>query len=392
MSKSTKTCICLLLTAVLGSLVYYSYLPSRQHPALETHGTMTVEQKTFTSELYGSGTLEPAHTVAVTAPVEGTVLKVLFRYGEPVKAGQPLFILSSQKGLADYRRALTDYIKADTAAAASRRQLDQNRLLHQKQLIADNEFRASANTWYQDRLSLLQARAALDSLLRQMNAKDEIPEHLTMRDAKKVSRALHIQDDALQITVTAPANGSILTPARGGNKHETAHLFEPGDAVKQGDVLALTGDTHLLKVTIPVSEFNIKDLHTGMTATLTGPAFSDITLQGRITHIRPEATAGTDGAPSFPVEVTVPLQTAAASRILPGMSAEVTILLKQEPAVLIPPDAVLQTAAGSQVLLKDPLTHAIRAVPVQTGRTNETNVVIRSGLRPGDQIVVSDKA
>jgi membrane fusion protein, multidrug efflux system len=71
-------------------------------------------------EFSGSGIVEPLQTVAVTAQVTGTILEVLFREGDFVQKGQPLFTLDPRplQAIVDQARATLQRDEAQAVAAA----------------------------------------------------------------------------------------------------------------------------------------------------------------------------------------------------------------------------------------------------------------------------------
>lgn len=375
--------------AFIGIALIWHFWPHPLNQSTRDHAILTIQQTTPHTEIYSTGILKPTNVTTIASPADGYIIKTLFQYGDRVKTGQPLFLLSSQKLLDEYRHLLTDYIKAKTTALNSKNQMQQSKLLHQKQLISDDEFRLQKNTWYHDQLTLLQTRASLDSLSRQLHLKDDSTRQLNINNIEKITEALRIKDDALQLIVYAPTDGVILSPSQQNNNTETSRLFIKGDAIKQGEALALIGNTHILRVVIPINEFHINQLHIGMPVSLTGSAFPDIQLHGKISAIHLEASGNQDGTPHFPVEITVPLDSALAkSHIHPGMSSEIIIPITGEPGIMIPIRAVNHSSTGHFVDVIDPKTHVIAKRSIRTGETSENQVMIKSGLAIGDQIVI----
>ena len=85
---------------------------SNESQTNHTPNVISVEKKAAQHLLFYSGIIQPIKSVIVTSPADGVVIEMPFQYGDLAKSGQLLFTLSSTKFLADYRSALTQFIKA----------------------------------------------------------------------------------------------------------------------------------------------------------------------------------------------------------------------------------------------------------------------------------------
>ncbi len=109
---------------------------------------MTVTAKAFSNTLFYSGTIQPLKTVVIPSPVDGVVIEMPFQYGESVKAGQLLFMISSTKFLADYKAALMQYIKAKSEFNNNQTLLSEAKFLHKNELISDDDFKMKQSNYY----------------------------------------------------------------------------------------------------------------------------------------------------------------------------------------------------------------------------------------------------
>jgi RND family efflux transporter MFP subunit len=111
------------------------------------------------------------------------------------------------------------------------------------------------------------------------------------------------------------------------------------------------------------------------------PAGSSSTVDGKVLLVAPAADTKTR---KFLVKVT---PTASDSPLKAGMSANVSIQTgKQENALLVPKDAVLQRN-GQQIVFADENGRAKQHV-VQTALGNDTQVRVTDGLDDGAQIIL----
>lgn len=346
----------------------------------------TVEKRPLAVTLHYAGVLEPLQTKVVTSPVEGVVADVLFHYGEAVKQGQLLFSLISEKFQTDYKAAFMQYVKAKTEFVNSQSQLRAAEFLYRNQLISTDDFKAKKNNYYTAQLSLLQAKDALDLMLKQLGMPAENLYHLNIEEVSKITDVLHAPEGAKQLQIVAPQGGIILLPIKNSNGEAETKKIMKGDAVKQSDVLAMIGNTQGLKVHIHVSEFNVNQLHAGQKVRVSGAAFPDFVLAGEVVAVDHQGQATAGGLPTFPVEIAIPKLTAAERAVIHvGMSAEVAIDLGGKAVIAVPIAAVLQKDGKTYVKIKK---HTVRMVPVKTGQTTVDAVVIEEGLKVGDVIVL----
>lgn len=227
-------------------------------------------------------------------------------------------------------------------------------------------------------------------MLKQLSVQGLKIDEISTENINKITQMLHAQGDIQKLHVLAPAAGVVLLPTKTDNSESEIKKIGKGDQVKQGDVLAVIGDTSGLMVRVNVSEFNINQLKVGQKVKVTGAAFPDTELQGEIAGLDKQAQINSSGMPVFPVEVIVPKLTAAQQAMIHmGMSAKVEVSIDSGAKITVPIDAVKEKTGASYVNVKDQKSGKIRAVAVTTGATTLDSVVIESNLVPGDQVVIT---
>lgn len=361
---------------------------SREPSANNQHRIVTVAANAFSNTLYYSGTIQPLKTVVVASPVDGVVVDMPFQYGEPVKAGQLLFMISSAKFLTDYKTALMQYIKTKSEFNTNKTLLNEATFLHKNQLISDDEFKMKQSGYYASQLTLLQARDTLENLLQQLGIKKLNPYDLTIVDVDKITEEMHLRMNAENLQMTAPVAGMVLSASK--NDNETKKIMK-GDAVKQGDVLALIGDMNGINVRIKVNELTINQLKIGQKVKITGIAFPDEILQGEIKRVDRQGESSGGGFPTFNVEVSVLKLTAAQQNIIhAGMSAKVQMDIKQASQMMVPITAVSEKNGQPFLQSYNAKTGKIQLVAIRTGKTTMDSIAVLSGINPGDKIVIPD--
>ena len=355
------------------------------HPKETADNFVTVQKEAQTNNLYFTAVIQPLKITVIPAPAEGTIVEMPHQYGETVQTGETIFELASTKFISDYKSALMQYVKAKSDFNTNQTQLTESEFLHKNQLISDDDFKMKRANFYAAQLTLLQAKDTLDGLLKQLNLKEEDLHQLSINDIDKINKAMHSNVDAQTIFIKAPTAGILLSPPK--NEDEAKKLGK-GDLIKQGDVLALMGDMSGVRVTIKVNELSINQLHANQNAIITGPAFSDFSLHGKIARIDRQAQTSNSSLPLFAVEVIVPkLSVQEKEAIRVGMSARVEVLTLAHPALIIPIQTVFSQQGKAYVQRFNPTTQALETIHITPGKTTLDGITVLAGLNAGDKIV-----
>lgn len=372
---------------IAGSFLFlFLGLSACSRQAQKEHTQMTtVQSQSLTNTLFYTGIIQPLRTVVVPSPADGVVIDMPFQYGESVKAGQLLFMLSSTKFLTDYKAALMQYIKAKNDFNNSQTQLAEGKFLHKNLLISDDDYKTKQSNYYAAQLALVQAKDSLKTFLQQLDIKKINLYDLTIADIDKITQAMHLQTASENLRVFAPASGTVLSPSKSDD--ENKKTFK-GDTVKQGDLLAIIGDMDGLTVRIKVNELTINQLKVGQKVRVSGIAFPEHTLLGEIGEVDRQGEPSTSGLPTFSIVVMVKkLSAEQQKQIHAGMSAKVEIDIEEEPRIAVPIVALREKNGEFYVKLYDEKTKKIHEQLVKTGKTTAETVAILSGLKAGDKIV-----
>jgi RND family efflux transporter MFP subunit len=141
-------------------------------------------------------------------------------------------------------------------------------------------------------------------------------------------------------------------------------------------------DLSRLWVMTDVFESELPSIGLGMPAEISVAAAPGRTIRGAVNYIQPEVD---------PITRTVKLRVEAANPGLllkPDMFAEVKLHARTAPRLLVPADAVLDAGERKTVFV-DRGNGYLEPRLVQTGERFGGRVVILSGLRAGERIVVS---
>lgn len=373
----------------------------------------TVEPRRIVSTLTVTSAIRPRRDVAITSPVEGRVAVVHVVPGQRVAAGQPLLDLDTAEVRIRHRAARAVWLKAKTQAATladwpssvevskARRAMTKARLaleagntqlaeisfLVERGLTPAVRQQAAEREQRTRRLDLEAAEQDLNVVLAKGREDAEVARLKLANAAADLERLDRMLRDA---AVAAPVAGVVLRLGAGSGRSGDALVA--GAPVEPGGHLVTIGDMEGVTTSGRVDEVDVRRIRPGHPVRITGPAFPDITLAGRIVHVSSQASrpSGAARLPAFEIAAVVDALSAeqrAAVRL--GMSAAMEIVVHEDDHALVVPVRAVDLSAGrARVRVRDAATGATRLVEVTTGVTTADSVEIRGGLARGDTVVV----
>lgn len=347
---------------------------------------MTVKKEASSKALHFNGIIKPLVVENILSPVEGTVDKLFFFYGQSVAKQQPLLIIKSSKIEQDFQSEVTAYLKALDDYNDKSRKFTANEELWRLKFISQDEYLAGQNAKNEAYLSYRQSKNKLRQMMEKLGIKESI-EAVNFKNYDLLEKVLFRRQD--ELTVKSDYAGIVLLPEKTqGNDSNSVTEIQAGSQVKIGDVLFAIVDLKSLAVTIDVDEIDINEIKPNEAATITGPGFPGIVLEGFVQSVRSQAKTENGAAPVFTVTIAIPqLPPNALKTIHVGMSAKVTINVKQAGTIFIPIEAVFQKEGKNWVTVETKKEHQLIDTPVETGETTLDSVRIHRGLQEGDIIV-----
>jgi RND family efflux transporter MFP subunit len=185
---------------------------------------------------------------------------------------------------------------------------------------------------------------------------------------------------------TAKYNNTIITaPLDGTITSIDIKQGELASALKQVIILQ---DISNIYIEANINEANISGINLGMPIDITYDAFgSEKIFQGSITKINPSSTL-VSGVVNYKITASVEQ----ASDLRPGMTANMTIKVKEKNHVLaIPSRAIILDKTNAKIIriVKDTRTKAFKEVLITTGLEGDGSMVeVINGLKENDEFVV----
>ncbi|HEY2152875.1 MAG TPA: HlyD family efflux transporter periplasmic adaptor subunit [Vicinamibacterales bacterium] len=352
----------------------------------------TVKRGPMVRQVRGLGTLTPEDIRWIPATTQGRVEQIILRPGTAVKAGDVVLVLSNpqleqqlqdaqlkleaaEAGLASTKVSLQNDLLTQRAASANI-EADYNKAKMQAQM---NE--ALAKDQLVSELVLKQSQVDADSLgVRNQISKDQLASKTdSARALMAVQQSLVDQARAFlrltqqqrdELKVRAGIDGMLqLVPV------------EVGQQVAPGTNLARVANPSRLKAEIKIAETQAKDIQLGQKAEVDT---RNGVVEGRVARIDPSVQNGTR-------TVDVTLTGALPKGAVPDLSVDGTIELERLADVLSmgrPAFGQDQSVVGLFKITEDGVT--AERVQVKLGKSSVNTIEILSGLKVGDQVILSD--
>ena len=387
----------ILAVAAVLVLVVLSAALARMEPAAPSVERATVLEDTvkrgsIIRQVRGVGTLVPEDTRWLPATTEGRVERILLRPGATVAADSVILVLSNPQveqealngrlalqsaraGLDNLRAQLQNDLLTQQSQAATiqsdfeqaRMEAEANEALAKEQLVSELIRRQShlkaetlKNRVEIETRRLTASRESIEARLRVQQA--------TVDQAQAISDLYASRLRALQVT---PGFAGVLQQVP----------VDVGQRVAPGQNLARVADPGRLKAELKVAETEARDIEVGQSAeidTRTGK------IAGRVSRKDPGAANGT-------VTIDVSLTDELPRGAVPDLSVDGTVQLEHLENVLYVgrPSLGQDNSTAGLFKVTNPDGTAMR-VQVKFGTSSVNEIVVVSGLKEGDRVVLSD--
>lgn len=313
-----------------------------------------------------AGTVRTRHRARLSPEISGRVIRAPFAEGDLVKKGDILLeldgaTLSAQatKARRDIATASAEKRRACLAAEQATRELNRYRELSRKSEIV------SVDLLDQLESKSATAAAACDAA------------GLSVESAR--AQLAVVQSEKSKCVLRAPFSGVVAEIDA-----EVGEWVTPSPpAVPVPPVVEII-DTGSIFVSAPMDEVDSNRLAAGQSVRVTLDPFPDRSFAGRVARVAPYVLD--IERQNRTVEIEVELDDREfSSRLLPGTSADVEVILERSDDVLRVPTSVLLEGPAVFVVLQG----RIEKRAVETGLRNWQFVEVRQGLAEGDAIVAS---
>lgn len=388
-----------IILAVLGliALAGTTFALMRLKPAAPSvdAGTLfrgPVQRGPMDRNVHGIGRLTPEEIVFLPAPVDSRIVKINHRAGETVKANDVIMVMSNPDIELEAEKAQWSE-RAENAKLSDLRVTLESTKLDQRATLAQLE-----SDYTQAKLT-----ADRDLELTRLGLKSDLESRLSVDKAEQLAKRLALQKQRLEI-----ADDSIkaqiaeeevaVDEAKADYEVQRKHAedlniranvdgvvqevpVEVGQRVPAGTILAKVAQPTKLKAELKIAETQMRDIIVGQEASIDT---RNGLIPGHVIRIDPAAQNGV-------VLVDVKLEGPLPPGSRPELSVDGTIELERLPDVVFVQRPVFaQQGQTASVFKVDPDGKGATQVKVKFGRASVNAIEVVEGLKPGDNVILSD--
>ena len=304
-----------------------------------------IERGSLLATVSASGAVNPVTQVSVGTQVSGQIKDLLVDFNSEVKAGQLIAVIDPEtfqyrvrSAQADVDAARATVLTAQANSAASRagvsraqvdlmeaqRDLERKQMLVEKQFITQSEAdkaRALVNT----------STEGLKSAQAQLGVTEAQIKSAQANVAQREAALAQARIDLERTRITSPVNGIVIKRAIEKGQTVAASLQSP-------ELFVIAQNLQDMQVDASIDESDVGRIRTGQKATFTVDAFPGQTFEGEVRQVRKAA----QNVANVVTYVAVVGFSNVGGRLLPGMTANVRVVIESRDNVLKIPNAALR--------------------------------------------------
>ena len=328
-----------------------------------TFETAKVERKNITTSVTATGTIEPVTSVTVGTQVSGIVSKLYVDYNSVVKKGQVIAELDKTNLTSELNTARANLASAQSTLNYESSNYQRYKTLYDKGLVSANDYENARLTYEKARESVKTAQ-------------------------QSVNKA---QTNLGYATITSPIDGVVLSKSVEEGQTVAASFNTP-------ELFTIAKDLTDMQVIADIDEADIGGVKEGQRVSFTVDAFPDDHFSGQVTQVRQQATT-TSNVVTYEVVISAPNKDL---KLMPGLTANVTIYTMEKNDVLAAPSKALRFVPNEALLSKQQKIEDVeapqkvwtlegntfKAHKVETGTSNGMMTEILSGINEGTEVLV----
>jgi HlyD family secretion protein len=377
-----KKYVIITATVILIAAVLLITKPFSKKKEALSFTTVKVEKADISNSVTATGTIEAIITVDVGTQVSGIIEHVYVDFNESVKKGQLLAKLDETSLKAQLEQSQSSVDQAQAEMNFQEATYNRLKTLYDKKLIARADYDQAVYNYETSKASLSNAKSNL----------------------------ARTQVNLDYATITSPIDGVVLNRAVEEGQTVAASFNTP-------TLFTIVNDLTQMEVKTSVDEADIGKVKQDQRVEFTVDAYPDMKFEGEVSEVRLQPVT-TNNVVTYLVVLTAPNPE---KKLMPGMTASATIFVEEKKGALVlpgkamrftPDSAYLQnilkstSAAKSSSSANVNATHSedkmvtktiwvkdgnegMASKSVQIGIDNGSKMEILSGVKEGDEVVVS---
>jgi HlyD family secretion protein len=342
----------LVLAALAAAAGGYAWLRNGNGGEHPQYRLARVERGPLTAAVAASGTLNAVTTVQVGSQISGQVKEIYADFNTPVKAGQVIARIDPETFELRVTQARADLDAAQSAVAVARSGLaaqmaelgrvkvtlaDAQRDYERKKALVERSF-ISPSELDKARTLLEATRQQLKAVEAQMRVGEAQVRSALAAVKQRESLLKQAQVDLERTIIRAPVDGTVILRNVDAGQTVAASLQAPV-------LFTIARDLRDMQVEAAIDEADVGRLRPGLPAAFTVDAFPRRGFTGEIVQIR-KSPVTVQNVVSYTVVISARNPDLA---LLPGMTANVRIVVEQRENALKVPNAALRFRPAGEV-------------------------------------------
>ena len=304
------------------------------------------------------------------------------------QARQKLVVETSRVAMAR-RRAQVDLGAAEAEASRTQKSYQRQVSLMKSKMTSQEAYEAVEASAATAQADLDRARLSLESIETDQAALALIEQDISLADAQVRTDEISLASARQRLSETkvyAPFDGVISNRL----VQEGQIIVSPTNNVNGGTALLTLTDLSRVYVVASVDESDVGRIQVDQSVTITSDAHVGTKFRGRVVRI---ATRGIVASNVVTFDVQIEVVTPNKSLLKLEMTADVKILVLEEPDVLLVPLKLVKHRHGKSIVLAPPAEAggSPEGIEVVVGADDGTQVKIVSGVTEGQLLMIPDE-
>ena len=291
-----KTLIIIGAVAVIAIAAILALKPFSKKEVAVNFNTIKVEKGNISNTVTATGTIQAIKTVNVGTQVSGIILHIYVDFNDHVKQGQLLAKLDETPLRTQLAQSQSAVDQAVSQLHFQESTYNRLKVLYDKQLIAQTDYDQALFNFENSRAALANAKSALD----------------------------RAQVNLAYATITSPIDGVVLNRAIEEGQTVAASFSTP-------TLFTIVNDLTQMEVQTSVDEADIGKIIDGQRVEFTVDAYSDMKFEGTVSQVRLQPVT-TNNVVTYVVILHAPNPE---KKLMPGMTASATIYVEEKTNTLL---------------------------------------------------------
>jgi HlyD family secretion protein len=392
LQKNQRTRLIQLLAGVAALTGIFFWLTAWISPSVKRSEIRTarVESGAMEATINGTGTIVPEFEQVLSSPIDTRILKILKKAGDTLRPQEPILLLDLETAMLAYEK-VTDQLALKKNAQRQLHTTTENQLIKLNSQIKVKELDLQVKKMkYEQHKPLYEGKyiSKNDFDVLEMEYESAMTQLQELKDTRRnVIEGSHLQLEGLELEVKIYNSERTLlrqelelaTTQSDRNGVLTWVTLSEGATIRKGDLLARIADLKTYRVDATLSDIHASHFTTGMPVRV---KIADSYLNGTVSNIMPTIENGV-------VRAYINLDEKSHAMLRSNLRVDVYVVTDSKSRTLKVKKGVFASTEGKPELFVIRDGKAVKT-RVQPGLSNAEYVEIVSGLKEGDEVILSN--